>query len=100
VKADGTLRRAPKLQKKFDEISAEIDWLEREYRSMMAESYGLFSWKKSRNDGTLWPVFRLESESKIIQLQECVKVLDRWEASFEEALARFETGGGSGVLGV
>ncbi len=90
LKNDGTLEKEPVLRKKFDEIYSEIDWLEREYRSMMSESYGLFSRQKSRKDDKPRPVFRPEPESKIIQLQECVKVPDPWEASFVDAIGRLE----------
>jgi len=57
------------LQKKFDELSSETDWLEKEYRSVIAESYGLFTWKK---------------------LQECVQKFNRWEESFTVAFSDLE----------
>ena len=46
LKNDKNLRKKKVLQKKFDEIYSEIDWLEKEYHSCIAESYGLFWWKK------------------------------------------------------
>ena len=63
-KADETFRNEKALQKKFDELYSEIDWLEKEYRSCIAESYGLFTWKKIPEQDTPRPFFRLESESK------------------------------------
>ncbi len=45
-KTDKTLRNDKALQKKFDEIYSEIDWLGKEYRSFISEDYGLFTWKK------------------------------------------------------
>jgi len=59
-------------EKKFDEITTEIDWLDKEYRSCMFESYGLFTWKKTREHTPPMPFFRLESVSKVKKLQECI----------------------------
>ena len=85
--ADKTLRKEKALQKKFDEIYAEIDWLGKEYHSCIAESYGLFTWKKIPEKDVTRPFFRLESELKIRKLQECVKVFNQWEASFHRAFS-------------
>jgi competence protein CoiA len=90
LKNNGTLDREPALRKKFDDIYAEIDWLDREYRSMMSEGYGLFIWKRSRTHKAMLPRFRLESESKIRQIQACVNVLGQWEASFDAALGSLD----------
>jgi hypothetical protein len=87
---DKALRNEKPLQKMVDELHAEIDWLEKEYRSFMADSYGLFTWKKSPGQKTSRPIFRLESESKIRKLQECIEMFGRWEASFGSAFAKLE----------
>jgi len=73
-KNNKTIRNDKALQKKFDELYAEIDWLGKEYHSCIAESYGLFVWKKIPEKDVTRPFFRLESEVKIRKLQECVKV--------------------------
>jgi competence protein CoiA len=90
LKNDGTLAGEPAFRKKFDEIFAEIEWLDREYRSMMSEGYGLFVWKKSLTHNAMLPRFRLESDSKIRQIQACVNVLEQWEASFNTALGSLD----------
>jgi hypothetical protein len=36
------------------------------------------------------PFFRLESELKIKKLQECVKLFNQWEASFNSAFCNLE----------
>ena len=68
----------------------ETDWLEKEYRSFIAESYGLFAWKKTPEYDTPRPFFRLESELKVRKLQECVKKFNQWEASFNIAFSNLE----------
>ena len=78
------------MQKKFDELYSEIDWLGKEYRSCISEGYGLFMWKKIPENDTPRPFFRLESEFKIKKLQECVKKLVQWEASFHSAFGNLE----------
>jgi hypothetical protein len=85
--ADKTLRKEKALQKKFDELYSEIDWLGREYHSCIAESYGLFVWKKIPERELTKPFFRLESEVKIRKLKECVEVFYQWEASFKSAIS-------------
>jgi competence protein CoiA len=89
-KTDETLRKEILLQKKFDEIYFEIDWLGKEYRSFISESYGLFTWKKTPGYDTSKPFFRLESELKIKKLQECVNKFNQWEASFKLAFSNLE----------
>ncbi len=89
-KNDKTLRNDKVLQKKFDELYAEIDWLEKEYHACIAESYGLFVWKKIPEKDVTRPFFRLESESKIRKLQECVERFNKWEASFDSAFGNVE----------
>ena len=89
-KTDKSLRKEPALQKKFDELYSEIDWLGNEYRSCMSESYGLFTWKKIPEHDTPRPFFRLESEFKIKKLQECVQKFVQWEASFNSAFSNLE----------
>jgi len=74
------------------DLSSEIEWLEKEYRSFLAGSYGLFAWKETPGKGGGRPVFRLESEQKIRKLQECVRMLDRWEESFDRAAERQDQG--------
>jgi hypothetical protein len=81
------LQKEKELQKKFDEIYSEIDWLGKEYHSCIAESYGLFVWKKIPERDTTRPFFRLESELKIKKLQECVKMFSQWEVSFHSAFS-------------
>jgi hypothetical protein len=78
------------LQKKFQDISAEIDWLEKEYRLLVSESSGLFTWKKIPEYPAPRLYFRLESESNVKRIQECVKIFTRWEESFERALGELE----------
>lgn len=89
-KTDETLRKERALQNTFDEIYAEINWLEKEYYSVMSESFGLFTWKKTPKHDTPRPFFRLESESKIKKLQECVQTLNQWETSFDSAFRNLE----------
>jgi len=89
-KTDETLLKEKALQKKFDEIYFEIDWLGKEYRSFISESYGLFTWKKIPEYDTPRPFFRLESELKIKKLQECLKKFNQWEASFNSAFRNLE----------
>jgi len=89
-KNDKTFRKEKALQKKFDELYSEIDWLGKEYQSCIAESYGLFTWKKTSEYDTPRPFFRLESGSKIKKLQECVKIFNQWEASFTIAFSNLE----------
>jgi competence protein CoiA len=89
-KKDKTLREEKTLQKKFDEIYSETDWLGKEYHSCIAESNGLFRWKKIPEYDKPRPYFRLESELKIKKLQECVKMFNQWEASFNSAFSNLE----------
>jgi hypothetical protein len=78
------------MQKTFDELYSEIDWLGKEYHSVIAESYGLFVWKKIPERDVTRPFFRIESELKIIKLQESVKMFNLWEASFNSAFGNLE----------
>jgi competence protein CoiA len=78
------------LLRKFQDLYAEIDWLENEYRSSVSESSGLFTWKKNPEHDTPMPYFRLESESNVKKLQECVNKFNQWEASFDIALGNLE----------
>jgi hypothetical protein len=78
------------LQKKFDDLHAEIDWLEKEYQARMSESSGLFTWKKIPEYPTPGLYFRLESESDVKKLKECVAMFSRWETSFDSALGDLE----------
>jgi competence protein CoiA len=89
-RAGAAVRNGKALQKKSDELSAEIDWLEKEYRSFMADSYGLFTWKKIPGQDAPRPFFRPEPASAIRKLRECVEMFDRWEASFKTALGVLE----------
>ena len=88
--ADKTLRKEKVLQKKFDELYSEIDWLGREYHSYIAESYGLFVWKKIPEKEVTRPFFRLESELKIRKLKECVEMFRQWEASFKSVISNLQ----------
>ncbi len=78
------------VQQKYREISAETDWLKREYETIMSESHGLFSWKKHPGKSTSHPVFRLESEAKIKKLDACVQKFSQWEQSFHDALGNLD----------
>jgi competence CoiA-like predicted nuclease len=89
-KTDTTLMNDKALQKRFHDLYSEIEWLENEYRSFVAESYGLFTWKKIPEYDTPRPFFRLESEVKIKKLQECVTMFHQWEASFNSAFSNLE----------
>lgn len=85
-KNDDMLRNTESLQKKFEEIYFEIDWLKKEYLSFLTEHFGLFYWEKLPEFGTSRPFFRLESEEKIKKLQGCLKILSQWEESYKKAL--------------
>lgn len=89
-KTDTALMNDKALLQKFQDVYAEIDWLENEYRSSVSESSGLFTWKKIPEYDTPIPYFRLESESNVKKLQECIKTFTRWEESFESALSNLE----------
>lgn len=78
------------MQKKFQDISTEIDWLEKEYRLLVSESSGLFTWKKIPEYPAPRLYFRLESESNVKKIQECIEIFTRWEESFEQALCEME----------
>lgn len=86
----GAAQRGPAFRRRSGEIASEIDWFEKEYRAMVAEETGLFTWKKAGRQGMSRPVFRLESGAKVRQLQERVAALGRWETSFEAALRALE----------
>lgn len=86
----GTLKNDRALKKKFHDLSAETGWLENEYRFPVSESYGLFIWKKVPGHAVPRLYFRLESESQVKKLQECVETFTRWEVSFERALDSLE----------
>jgi len=88
--ANKTLRKDITIQKKFDELYSEIDWLSKEYRSFISEDYGFFTWKKMPGYDTPRPFFRLESALKIKKLQECVQKFVQWEASFTSAFSNLE----------
>ena len=89
-KTDTLLKNDKALQKKFQDLYAETDWLENEYRSAVSESSGLFTWKKFPEYDTPRLYFRLESESNVKKLQECVEMFSRWEEAFEKALGSLE----------
>jgi hypothetical protein len=89
-KNDKTLRKEKSLQKKFDELYSEIDWLGREYHSCIAESYGLFRWKTIPGKDVTRPFFRLESELKNKKLAECIKNFNQWEMSFNSVFSGLE----------
>ena len=89
-KTEKTIRNEKSLQKTFDELYAEIDWLGNEYRSCMSEWYGLFTWEKNPGYTAPRPFFRLESESGIRKFQECLQKFSRWEAAFDSALGVLE----------
>lgn len=78
------------LHKKVHDLYAEIEWLEKEYRSFTDESYGLFTWKKSPEHTTPWLYFRPESEANVKKVQECAGMFSRWEESFTLAFRKLE----------
>jgi hypothetical protein len=78
------------LQKKFDRIFSELDWLENEYRSFTSGIYGLFAWKEIHAKNRPALVFRPGPEQKIRTLNECVKTLGTWEDSFAAAMDGIE----------
>lgn len=90
ITATDRLRNDAVVQQKFREISAETDWLRREYETIMSESYGLFFWKKLPGHGSSFPVFRLESEAKIKKLDACVQKFSQWEQSFHDAISNLD----------
>ena len=90
IKTDKTIPPEKGLQKKFDELNAETDWLANEYRSVISESSGLFTWKKIPGHDTPRPFFRLESELKIKKLAEHVRIFSQWETSFTNAFGNLE----------
>lgn len=89
-KTDTALKNDTTLQQKFHDIYAETDWLEKEYRLYVSESFGLFTWKKIPESDTSRPYFRLESESNVKKLQDCVNTLEQWETSFTSATGKLE----------
>ncbi len=74
----------------FQEISAEIEWLEKEYRLLVSEHSGLFTWKKIPECSAPRLYFRLESESNVKKIRESVEIFTQWEESFERVLAELE----------
>jgi len=95
IKTHTAVRNGKALRKTFDELYVEIDWLGNEYRSCIAEGYGLFSWKTMEH-GKSRPFFRLDSELKVRRLQECILKFSRWEASFQSAISSLERESGTG----
>lgn len=85
-------RKAPsgELQRTFDEIFSELDWLENEYRLYTSESYGLFVWKMIPGKERPVLTFPPGPESGIRKLQECVNMLGRWVESFFRAMDLLE----------
>ena len=90
ITATDRLRDDFVVQQKFREISAETDWLKREYATIMSENYGLFAWEKLPGHSSSFPVFRLESEAKIKKLDACVQKFSQWEQSFDVALSNLD----------
>lgn len=88
--ANESLRNHPSLLKTFTEIFSELNWLENEYNSVLAESSGLFSWKKVPGSSIPRPFFRLEPDANVKRLEEYVETFDRWEQSFDEAMDNLE----------
>lgn len=89
-KTNEKLWKEKPLQRKFDALYSEIDWLEQEYRTCISESTGLFTWKKTSGNDIPRPFFPLESALKIRKLTACVRMFDQWEGSFERALISLE----------
>jgi len=92
----GPSRDDPALQKMVRTLSAEIDWVGKEYRSYVSESSGLFTWKKVAAQDRPLLYFRLEPASNVKKIQDGVATMDRWEASFEDALRTLERGSSPG----
>jgi competence protein CoiA len=85
-------RKTPskELQKKFDRIFAELDWLENEYRSYTSTGHGLFVWKELPGKNRPALTFTPAPEQKIRRLEDCVKTLGTWEGSFTDAMDGIE----------
>jgi competence CoiA-like predicted nuclease len=88
--ADPVLRTNEAVQKKARELSSEVDWLEKEYRSFTADSSGLFVWKTMPGFAAPRLCFRFESEQNVKKLQECAGMFGRWEGAFEKAAGAIE----------
>jgi hypothetical protein len=89
-RSDDQRKNDPRLEEKFREIFSETDWLKRQYQEIVAESSGLFSWKKHPKHGTLYPVFRLEAEANTRNLEERVGSFTQWEEAFDRAMGELE----------
>lgn len=90
IQKTGAASRLKEVGEMLGALDAELDWLENEYRRYTSESFGLFRWEKIPGSGAQRPFFRLESEHKIRQLEDCVTTLGRWEESYNRALCRLE----------
>lgn len=99
-KADAALTNETALQRKFDELFSEIDWLEKEYRLATSDSSGLFTWKKIPGHETPRLFFRLDSGLNSKKLQESVDTFSHWDESFTAAVGRLERemAGGKGPV--
>ena len=89
-KADTTLVQPAAFRELLDAAYAELDQINREYRTFAGEDYGLFVRKKmprKREDGIF---FRPESEAKNRRLRECVEQLSRRAGSFNTILSSLE----------
>jgi competence CoiA-like predicted nuclease len=89
-KNDEKLQKMSKLKKKFNLAYFESNRLDKDYRSMVSPHYGLFIWKKNPCDESEEPFFRLESESKINELKECVEELNQCEGFYNTAFNDLE----------
>ena len=78
------------LQKTFDGIFSELDWLENEYGLYTSGSTGLFAWTTIPGKERPVLTFRPGPGSGIRRLQECVNTLGRWEESFCRAMDLLE----------
>ena len=90
LKTDPAVRNGNKVKRMVDELGAELDWVEQEYRACISETSGLFTWKKTPGHATPRPFFRLESAAQIRKLQERVQMFSQWETAFYHAVNRLE----------
>ncbi|NMB77901.1 MAG: hypothetical protein GYA23_02260, partial [Methanomicrobiales archaeon] len=81
-------KRDPAKERDLDRLTAEISWLENEYRSCISDGSGLFVWKKPPGRNTAHPYFRLESETTVKKLQEYTDTFSRWETAFNAAVGQ------------
>jgi len=81
-KTDEKLKNLKSLKEKFSRVYFESNRLDTEYRKMVSPNFGLFIWKENPGCESEEPYFRLESESKINELKECIEQLKQMEGFY------------------